>query len=127
MAGGGEFRWQKTGRHSTIIASVRRKVYLVEDELHVKISFFGGLSFGRVGEPELTLDEVMLVASLEDLMAHRALFGPAFQPSESLKALTYFKGGDLDQLPSSIQDILIAAASRVRALPPVEVVSRRLV
>lgn len=36
---------------------------------HVKVSFFGGISFGRVGEPDLTSDGVLLVASLDDLMA----------------------------------------------------------
>lgn len=35
----------------------------------VKISFFGGLDFGRVGTPEITQDGVTAVASLDDLMA----------------------------------------------------------
>ena len=84
----------------------------------VKVSFFGGLRFGRVGDPLLTRDGMAEVASLDDLMAHtlkvilqraekkdyeditamlragvslaqglaaaRLLFGPAFQPTESL-------------------------------------------
>jgi Nucleotidyl transferase AbiEii toxin, Type IV TA system len=33
----------------------------------VKVSFFGGIAFGRVGEPELTQDGVLRVASLLDL------------------------------------------------------------
>lgn len=37
----------------------------------VKVSFFGGLTFGRVGEPLLTRDGVLEVASLDDLMAHK--------------------------------------------------------
>ncbi len=37
----------------------------------VKISFFGGLDFGRVGDPLLTRDGVAEVASLDDLMAHK--------------------------------------------------------
>ena len=37
----------------------------------VKVSFFGGLEFGRVGAPRLTRDGVLEVASLEDLMAHK--------------------------------------------------------
>src|ERR1700676_438175 len=87
----------------------------------VKLSFFGSLTFGRVGEPQWTDDMIVQVASLEDLLATkvkvllqrveakdyldvaallgngvslargmaaaRSLFGPAFQPSESLKAL----------------------------------------
>jgi hypothetical protein len=35
----------------------------------VKLSFFGGLRFGRIGEPLQTEDGVLLVASLEDLLA----------------------------------------------------------
>lgn len=35
----------------------------------IKVSFFGGLGFGRVGSPELTSDGVLLVASVRDLMA----------------------------------------------------------
>ncbi|MGH8634300.1 MAG: nucleotidyl transferase AbiEii/AbiGii toxin family protein, partial [Burkholderiales bacterium] len=37
----------------------------------VKLSFFGGLPFGRVGDPLLTRDGVLEVASLDDLMAHK--------------------------------------------------------
>jgi len=36
---------------------------------HVKVSFFGGIGFGRVGEPEQTEDGTLFVASLDDLMA----------------------------------------------------------
>lgn len=35
----------------------------------VKMSFFGAVGFGRVGEPELTEDGVLQAASLDDLMA----------------------------------------------------------
>jgi hypothetical protein len=35
----------------------------------VKISFFGTIDFGRVGTPELTDDDVLMVASGEDLLA----------------------------------------------------------
>lgn len=37
----------------------------------VKVSFFGGLQVGRVGEPEETEDGVMVAASLEDLLAFK--------------------------------------------------------
>ena len=40
-----------------------------DGEGFVKLSFFGANSFGRVGDPELTDDGVMVVASLEDLLA----------------------------------------------------------
>ncbi len=35
----------------------------------MKLSFFGGIDFGRVGDPEKTSDGVLVVASLADLMA----------------------------------------------------------
>ena len=35
----------------------------------VKVSFFGGIKFGRVNDPLRTDDDVLLVASLDDLMA----------------------------------------------------------
>jgi hypothetical protein len=35
----------------------------------VKLSFFGGIHFGRVGEPLQTADGVLLVASIDDLLA----------------------------------------------------------
>src|SRR5262249_33223187 len=35
----------------------------------VKVSFFGGLSIGRLNDPLQTTDRTLLVASLEDLMA----------------------------------------------------------
>lgn len=40
-----------------------------ENREPVKISFFGAVDFGRVGEPDLTKDGVLCVASLADLMA----------------------------------------------------------
>ncbi|MEI9902714.1 MAG: nucleotidyl transferase AbiEii/AbiGii toxin family protein [Asticcacaulis sp.] len=52
-----------------------------------------------------------------------ALFGLTFQPSESLKALTFFGEGDLETLPSHIKRQLISAASAVDALPEVKVIS----
>jgi len=39
------------------------------EHTHVKISFFGAIGFGRVGQPSFTEDGVLEVASLEDLMA----------------------------------------------------------
>lgn len=53
------------------------------------------------------------------LASARVLFGAAFQPSESLKAMTYFEGGDLHTLPNEDRKVLIAAASAVRELPEV--------
>ncbi len=123
----------------------------------VKLSFFGVIDFGRVGEPGLTDDSVMQVASLDDLMATkvktilqrievkdyrdiaamikqgvslskglasaRVLYDQHFQVSESLKALTYFEGGDLNLLSKEDRGILVEAVEGVRDLPQVELVS----
>jgi len=126
----------------------------------VKVSFYGGMSFGRVGDPLLCDDGVMLIASLDDLMAHklkvilqrsekkdyqdiaamirsggevarglaaaRLFFGKAFQPAESLKALTYFKDGDLGKLAGADRSTLVEAARSVRALPRIALRSKKL-
>ena len=39
------------------------------EHAYVKVSFFGTIGIGRIGEPELTEDGVLQVASLDDLMA----------------------------------------------------------
>ena len=126
----------------------------------VKVSFFGTIEFGRVGEPQLTDDGVLLVASLDDLMATklkvilqrseakdyrdiaamlhsgvslsrglasaREMFRPTFQPSESLRALSFFEDGDLHTLGDGEKRILVKAAREVRELPEVTVVDSRL-
>jgi hypothetical protein len=131
-----------------------------KDEGTIKVSFFAGIDFGRVGEPEWTKDRVLQVASLDDLLATklkvllqrveakdyrdiealiaagtsldsgigaaRAMFGAGFQPSECLKALVYFEGGDLNTLSSETRESLVRAASAVRNLPVRAVVSARL-
>lgn len=125
----------------------------LSDEKDVKVSFFGTITFGHVREPNFTEDGVLLVASLEDLMATklkvvlqraeakdyrdvaamiiagislshglasaRQLFGPNFQPSESLKALVYFNDGDLKTLTNVEKNTLIEAVAAVRDLPDV--------
>jgi len=129
-------------------------------EEYVKLSFFGALSFGRIGEPDMTNDGILQVASLDDLMATklkvilqraeakdyrdisamlnsrvdlsrglaaaRQLYGQNFQPGESLKALTYFKDGDLDTLTADEKMILINAAKAVRDIPGVRLRSKSL-
>lgn len=126
----------------------------------VKISFFGTIGSGRVGEPSVTEDGVMQVASVVDLMATklkvvlqraeakdyrdvaamlnagaslahglasaRAIFGPNFQPSESLKALVYDADGDLHTLSAAEKSILVSAVKEVRDLPVVNIVSKAL-
>jgi hypothetical protein len=60
------------------------------------------------------------------LAAARKMYEGRFQPMESLKAMTYFKGGDLELLSEKEKKILIEAAAKVRDLPEVEIVSRCL-
>ncbi len=53
-------------------ATVRQEstnTFEVETATGVKVAFFGGLEFGRVGRPQRTADGVIRVASLDDLMA----------------------------------------------------------
>lgn len=40
-----------------------------DDRQQVKLSFFGGIGFGRVGSPDRSADGVLQVAALDDLMA----------------------------------------------------------
>lgn len=126
----------------------------------VKLSFFSGIGFGRVGQPQITDDGVLEVASTNDLLATKlkvilqrieardyrdiaalivagtnlsqglaaahALYGGAFQPSEALKALVYFDGGDLQILTAAEKRCLVNAASAVRELPDVDILSWQL-
>ncbi len=60
----------------------------------VKLSFFGGLDLGRVGEPEKTVDEVANVASLLDLAGTKAAV--VYQRAERkdyIDLLAIIKGG----------------------------------
>lgn len=132
----------------------------VSESDYVKVSLFGAITFGRVGEPEMTEDGILQVASLDDLMASklkvilqraeakdyqdiaamlrtgvslsrglsaaRTIYGPNFQPAESLKALTYFKDGDLQTLTKNEKQILVTKVSAVRQLPKITLLASRL-
>ena len=60
------------------------------------------------------------------LAAAREIFGPSFQPSESLKALAYYADGELYTLSESEKTTLVDAVSAVRELPTVAILSHRL-
>ncbi|MHB0989907.1 MAG: nucleotidyl transferase AbiEii/AbiGii toxin family protein [Burkholderiales bacterium] len=60
------------------------------------------------------------------LAAARTLFGTAFQPSESLKAMVYFKGGDLHTLSQDEKNRIVEAVSAVRDLPEMPILSHEL-
>lgn len=59
-------------------------------------------------------------ASLERALgAAQAIYGPAYQPAEAIKALSYFGDGDLSTVVASDRTSLAAAAARVRTIPAV--------
>lgn len=144
-------------RQETLAVSLRLSTAESEP---VGLSFFGGISFGRVGEPDVTDDGVLQVASLLDLLATklavvtqraeakdyrdlvailragmnvsdglgaaRALYGAQFQPSESLRAMTYFGDGNLRLLSPHERTVLVQAAAAVRTVSEVAIVSASL-
>lgn len=119
----------------------------------VKFSFFGGLTIGRVADPERASDNHLNVASLLDLAAQKvkvitaraeskdykdiaelirsgvplatalgaakALY-PDFEPMPSLRALCYFKDGDLKTLPKSTQTFLAEQAASINEIPRIK-------
>lgn len=56
------------------------------------------------------------VSLSKGLATARKIFGPNFQPSESLKALVYFEDGDLRSLSEDEKNTLITAVCVVRDL-----------
>lgn len=115
----------------------------------VKVSFFGGINFGRVGEPVRTpghppiaspidllatklatitqrieaRDYVDVAALLqsgltinEGVAALLALYGPQASGMQSVKTLTWFRDGGLDEtLPAAVKTTLRDAALAFRA------------
>jgi Nucleotidyl transferase AbiEii toxin, Type IV TA system len=55
-----------------------------------------------------------------------ALYGGQFNPTLVLKALTYFKDGDLPTLAPDVQLLLTEAAASVRQIPEVQIKHQRL-
>jgi len=124
----------------------------------IKISFFGSIGFGRVRDPLQTRDAVLLVASLDDLMATKlkatldraeakdyrdiaamisagvslsvglSAFRQMFngEPAQVLRAIGYFKDGDLNTLSQADQQLLRSARDEVEVLPDVVLKSRSL-
>lgn len=118
-----------------------------EENTSVKVSFFGGdtaddtmvvaslldlmatklkVMLQRIEAKDYRDIAAMLMAGLaldHGLAAARALYGPAFQPNESLKALVFFEGGNLATLTAKEKETLITAAAAVRDLPEISRVS----
>lgn len=125
----------------------------------VKVSFFGGLRFGRVRRPLETRDGVLLIASRDDLLvtklkailgraeakdyadiaellrtgsslataltAFRKMFGG--DPATVLRAIGYFKDGDVDTLSKRDRTLLRKARDAIEDdLPPVRITSGNL-
>jgi len=121
----------------------------------VKLSFFGGLALERINDPLRTRDGVLLVASLEDLLATKlkAILDPAEakdyrdiagllgagasleralgafakmyrrDPGLPLRAIGFFKDGDLPSLPKPDQDLLRTARDRVSDVPDIHLLN----
>jgi hypothetical protein len=124
----------------------------------VKVSFLGNIGFGRVRDPLRTSDGVLLVASLDDLMATKlkaildraeakdyrdiaamisagvslsvglSAFREMFdgEPAQVLRAIGYFKDGDLKTMSQADQQLLRRARDAVEVLPDVPLKSRAL-
>lgn len=118
----------------------------------VKVSFFGAIGFGRVGQPLHTADQTLSVASLDDLMstklktildraemrdyqdiaamlrhggslerglgAFKAMFNG--EPATVLRAIGWFKDGDLPSIKAEDQAVLLAARDGVRIVPQIK-------
>ncbi|MFN2267952.1 MAG: nucleotidyl transferase AbiEii/AbiGii toxin family protein [Desulfonatronovibrio sp.] len=60
------------GSYEVIQSQKNTLTLIVTDEYEpVKISFFGGVENGRINQPLITDDEIVWVASLEDLLGHK--------------------------------------------------------
>jgi len=66
------------------------------------------------------------VSLTKGLAAAQEMFGGSFQPSESLKAMIYFEGGDLHLLMPETKETLAKAVSDVRELPQIKLTARTL-
>ena len=62
----------------------------------------------------------------EGLSAGALLYSPTFQPSEAVKALTYFEGGDLENLSARDKQTLVRSALHARRIPILGLTSRSL-
>lgn len=66
-------------------------------------------------------------ASLERALgAAQAIYGPAYQRTESIKALSYFADGDLATISREDQKLLTTAAAAVRTVPTISLASAEL-
>jgi hypothetical protein len=103
-------------------------VCLVERGGPVKVSFFGVPHLDIAGTKAAVLqqraqakdyvdiDALVSIGGIDlatQLAAARAVYGPHFAPTPTLKALTYFGDGDLSMLGADIRRRLVQAATAV--------------
>lgn len=62
----------------------------------------------------------------QGLAAASVMYHPGFQPSEALKALTYFEGGDLASLTQRAREILVRSVANIRRVPVAALLSESL-
>jgi hypothetical protein len=154
---------KQSGITCQVVQDERNSLTVLTEPDDVKLSFFGGLDMGRVGEPTRTDDGLVCVASPLDLLATklkvimqraeakdyldvaqllrsgailveglgaaRAMYGPAFAPSECLRALTFFDDGDVTTVRAEVREVLrreAAAASHTFPIPPIHLESKHL-
>jgi hypothetical protein len=134
----------RSGTHSSrCIKTFRRQVYLVETSRRGGYDAGAKDSMNRFLKPHMEIlppEQQRLWKDYRDiaamlnagvslskcLAAARAMYGVNFQPSESLKAMVYFEGGDLCTLTQDEKNCIVNAVSKVRNLPRVEILDRRL-
>ena len=122
----------------------------------VKVSFFSGIDFGRFGEPELTEDGVLRVASLDDLLGTKlktildrvelkdyldiaamvnagvdvarglAIARGLFNLNPETSLKAMAYHKDLPRMPAKVRKVLIRTASGITAIPDVTLLSKRL-
>lgn len=102
----------------------------------VKLSFFGEMKFGRFGDPELTGDKVLRVASINDLMATKVkvLFDRAEQKDYDDLAAMIAAGADIatgiaiarQMFPNLNPRIALQALTHHKDVPRLSVKARRV-
>ena len=81
----------------------------------VKVSFFGGLGFGRVGQPGVTDGKELAIASLDDLMGHKLkVLLQRVEAKDYLDIAAMLKAGQ------SLERGLGAARAMFSTFPPAE-------
>jgi hypothetical protein len=82
------------------LAGMKASVVQVRAEAKDYLDIDAILTDGRIGLPTA-------------LAAARAIYGAAFNPLATLKALTYFEDGNVPTLPRAVKDRLVAASRAV--------------